>query len=185
MTISTPPHDLPNDTASSNLEWWAVVRTHPSREAIAMTHLEQQGYSCYLPQIVRRVQAGRRRTNKPRPMFPGYVFLKWPKTMSSWRSILSTRGVKMLICMGNMPALIEGSFIDGLRRRELNGVVVLPETQFTPGDRVILSGGPFDGVIAHIVNADDKHRLTILMQLLQRQVKIQVDTTQTLVTKTT
>ena len=38
-----------------------------------------------------------------------------------------------------------------------------------------MAGGAFDGLLATIVAMDDRDRLTVLMQLLNRAVKIKVD----------
>ena len=38
-----------------------------------------------------------------------------------------------------------------------------------------MTGGAFDGLLATIISMDERDRLTVLMQLLNRAVKIKVD----------
>jgi hypothetical protein len=39
----------------------------------------------------------------------------------------------------------------------------------------VLAGGPFDGLIGTIIEMDEKERLTVLMDLLNGRVKVNVE----------
>jgi transcriptional antiterminator RfaH len=166
---STLPRPRPRD--------WAVVNTHPNREHIAREHLVRQEFDVYCPLIRRPRTHARRVENVLRPLFPGYVFVALDPEFTRWRPILSTIGVRTLVRFGDRPALIEEAFIQSLRDREVESVIVRPARPARPyqvGQQVRLHGGPFDGVVATILSLDEKDRLVVLMDLLQRGVQARV-----------
>jgi transcriptional antiterminator RfaH len=79
-----------------------------------------------------------------------------------------------LVRIGDQPAFVDGSFIDGLRAREVDGVIAKPATPYKLGQEVRLSGGPFDGLIGRIIEMSDKDRLVLLTSLLQQDVRLRV-----------
>jgi transcription antitermination factor NusG len=52
--------------------------------------------------------------------------------------------------------------------------VIRAASAYQVGQQVRLNGGPFDGVAAKILWLDEKDRLVILMDLLQRGVQARV-----------
>lgn len=154
---------------------WSVVSTHPHREQFALENLERQGFQSYCPVVRKQVRHARRTSQVLRPLFPGYLFVQLAAT--GWRPIPSTYGVRSLLKVGDRPALIDPAFVTGLRSREVDGVIRRPETEFTVGQQVQFAGGSFDGLIATIIEMDEKDRLVVLLDLLKRPVKVKVDST--------
>lgn len=163
--------DLPRQTAATR---WAAINTHPHRERIVIENLLRQNFEAYCPRELKRVRHARRVQDVLRPLFPGYVFAQVASELTVWRPILSTYGVRTLVRIGDQPALVDGSFIDGLRSREVDGVISKPVTPYTLGQEVRLSGGPFDGLIGRIIEMSDKDRLVLLTSLLQQDVRMRV-----------
>jgi transcriptional antiterminator RfaH len=158
---------------------WAVVNTHPHREPIAREHLGRQGFEVYCPMMRRRRTHARRVENVLRPLFPGYVFVHLEPEQTGWRPILSTVGVRALVRFGDRLALLDEPFIRSLREREVDGVIVRrpclrPTSPYRVGQQVRLDGGAFDGVVATILSLDEKDRLVVLMDFLQRGVQARV-----------
>ena len=125
--------------------------------------------------LLRRVRHARRFRDVLRPLFPGYIFVKVDPARQRWRPILSTIGVRSLVRFGDKLGLMDGAFISNLKARECDGAVSRPERDYTIGQDVRLAGGPFDGVIARIVELNDKNRLVVLMQLLNQPVRVKVE----------
>ena len=65
--------------------------------------------------------------------------------------------------------------VEGLQAREIDGAIVRPTSPYEPGQRVKMAGGAFDGLIATILEMDEKDRLVVLMDLLNRQTRVRVD----------
>ncbi len=165
----------PPNSSVEPLREWAVVNTQPHREAMAFAHLTRQGFEVYYPKMIKKVRSGRVTIDAPRPMFPGYAFVRWDDSVHRWRAILSTRGVKTLVCCGDQPSFIANDFIDGLMEREIEGVIQRPSGKFQIGQSVRMSGGPFDGLVSKVIGLEEHDRVIVLMQMLQRQVRVKVD----------
>jgi transcriptional antiterminator RfaH len=157
---------------------WAVVNTHPHKERLALDNLERQSYRTYCPLLRKRIGRGARARDVLRPLFPGYVFVQVAAERACWRPIMSTYGVRSLVLNGDRIGMIEDHFVAGLRQREVDGVISRPARPFEVGENVSIAGGPFDGLIATIVSLDDRDRLVVLMNLLNRPVKVKLEAVQ-------
>jgi transcriptional antiterminator RfaH len=153
---------------------WVAINTHPHREQVAVENLARQQFNVYCPTELRRVRHARRVQDVTRPIFPGYIFAEVAPDLAHWRSILSTYGVRAVIRYGDRPAFVEAGFIEGLRAREIDGVIAKPVTPYKVGQEILLNGGPFDGLIATIVEMKEKDRLVLLMRLLSQDVRLKV-----------
>lgn len=167
MTVLDP-------AVAPRLQRWAVANTHVNQEHIALEQLARQNYHAYCPIIVRQRRHARRVETVRRPLFPGYLFIRLDLGRDRWRPILSTVGVRTLVHFGEQLGLLDDAFIQNLRKREWDGVIVQPASPYRPGQQVRLNGGPFDGIVATILAVSDKDRLVILMDLLQRRVRATV-----------
>ena len=154
---------------------WAVVNTQPHREHIALENLTRQDFRTYCPQIRRRRGHGRRLDEVLRPLFPSYLFVQINSDARLWRPLLSTYGVRTVVRCGDRLSLIEDAFVQSLRAREIDGVIARPASPFYVGQQVRVSGGAFDGLVATIIEMHERDRLTVLMQLLSRTVKVTID----------
>ena len=151
---------------------WAVVNTQANREHIAVENLERQEFIPYCPLIKRRRSHARRVTDTLRPLFPGYVFVKINPEEGRWRPMLSTFGVRSVVRCGTEVSLLDDNFIQAIRAREIDGVVLRPERPFQVGQEVRMSGGAFDGLVGTIIALHERERLTVLMQMLGGAVKV-------------
>lgn len=152
---------------------WVAINSHPHREHIALENLTRQGFEAYCPMIQRQVRHARRITDVRRPLFPSYLFARI-NLAHRWRPILSTFGVRTLVRFGDHPSFVENGLIESLRAREVDGVIVKPSETYRVGQQVRMRGGPFDGLVATIIDMDEKDRLMVLMDLLNQGVKVKV-----------
>jgi transcriptional antiterminator RfaH len=154
---------------------WLVVTTHPHREALALENLARQGFEAYCPVVRRRVRHARRSQDVLRPLFPGYAFVRSGPNARNWRPILSTRGVRSLVRVGEQPGYVEDQFIASLKAREVDGVISRPDAAPRVGEKIQILGGAFDGLIATILEMGEKNRIVVLMDLLNQRVKVSID----------
>lgn len=157
---------------------WIVATTHVHSEAIAVANLQRQGFATYCPVIRKRRSHARKVDHVLRPLFPGYVFVRLDAIGRHWRPILSTTGVRSLVRFGDDPATLADGFLAGLRAREEDGAVVRPAVPYAIGQDVQIEGGPFDGLVAKILSLDDKDRIVVLLEVMNRGVKAKVDSRQ-------
>lgn len=154
---------------------WVAVNSQPHRERVACENLLRQEFSVYCPLVRKRVRHARRVQDVMRPMFPGYLFVQVAKDLGQWRPILSTFGVRTLVRFGDRPGLISDGFITALRAREVEGAIVKPPSPYKVGQVVQVAGGAFDGIVATILEMDEKDRLVVLMNLLGQSVKAKIE----------
>lgn len=154
---------------------WAVVNTQPHREHIAVENLQRQEFHAYCPMVRRQRRHSRRVTEVLRPLFPGYLFAQVNPDAQHWHPMLSTFGVRTVVRCGDRLSLIEDAFIQSLKDREAEGVIARPVSPYRVGQEVRMAGGAFDGLVATIIDMDEKDRLTVLMNLLNRPVKVKIE----------
>ena len=151
---------------------WAVVNTHPHREQIALENLQRQDFTAYCPMLRRRRSHARRVTSVLRPLFPGYLFVSTGTNFGRWRPILSTYGVRSIVRSGQNISCIDHAFIATLRGREVDGAIVRPLMPYQVGQSVKIADGPFDGLVATVIEMDEKERLVVLLDLMNRSTKV-------------
>jgi len=156
---------------------WYVAQTHLHAEARAEAHLRRQGYPVYVPRYLRRRRHARRVDTVAAPLFPQYVFVEVNIAAQRWRSIQSTIGVSRLVCNGEYPAALDGRIIQGLRNREdARGFVQVERRMtFKPGDPVLVREGAFASCLGLFEGVTDAERVTILLDLLGRKVRVALD----------
>ena len=153
---------------------WLVVNTQPHKETYALLNLRRQGFDCYCPMVVTRIRHARRAYDANRPMFPSYIFVNYASTKGKWRRVHSTFGVRSIVLQGEMPGLIADDFIDGLRSREVDGVILKPSARFRVGQSVSLQGGPLDGLVGDILALREKDRIVVLLSLMGQATTLNV-----------
>jgi transcriptional antiterminator RfaH len=156
---------------------WVAVNTQPHRERIALDNLSRQEFNAYCPLMRKRVSHARRTRDVLRPLFPGYLFVRLDSD-TGWRPMLSTRGVRTLVRCGERPSFIANEFIDSLKSREIEGAIVRPASPYKIGQQVRMAGGAFDGLVATIVEMDEKDRLVVLMDMLNQSVNVKLSSHQ-------
>jgi len=162
------------DTSTADDAAWIAVNVHPNREHIAEMHLRNQGYEVYVPVLRKQIRHARQVREVLRPLFPGYLFAHLTHSTMRWRPILSTVGVRSVVCMGEAPSVVSRAFIDDLKSRETNGVISRSATAPQVGDTVRVSYGALDGLAGKIIALSENDRIVLLMDMLSRPVRVTV-----------
>ncbi len=154
---------------------WYVIHTKPRQEQRALLNLERQGYECFLPLIsVEKLHRGSL-TVIEEPLFPRYLFihLNYSGTGKGWGPIRSSKGVSRLVTFGNEPAKVEVLLIETLRA---NGALsrTPPQSLFSPGERLVVTEGPFAGIEAIYQMSDGERRVMVLIELLNKPAQLRV-----------
>jgi transcriptional antiterminator RfaH len=158
--------------SSTSAEAWIVINTQPHRERLTMESLRERNFDAYYPLIRKRRSHARRIETVLRPLFPNYLFVRVSLERAQWRPILSTHGVRTIVRMGQELSYVEDAFINSLKAREVDGAIVRPEAPYQVGQKVQIAAGPFDGIVATIIAMNEKDRLVVLLDLMQRSVKM-------------
>ena len=155
---------------------WYLLFTKPRQEAVALVNLERQGYHCYLPQWQVEKRRGRKVVPAVEPLFPRYLFVELDTGPSglSWAPIRSTVGVSSLVRFGTQPAKAPEGLIDALREMEAAHARRASEP-FAPGETVLVREGPFAGLQAIYQSRDADQRITVLLEVMSRPVKLKLE----------
>jgi transcriptional antiterminator RfaH len=155
-------------------ERWYVVHTQAQGEARAEFNLRRQGFTTYLPRYLRTRRHARRTDTVARPLFPRYLFVALDMARDRWRSIQSSFGVSNLLAVGNDPLPLPEGVMDQIRAREDGAGLVqlgLPPG-IRPGSPVRLLDGMFTDYRGEFERSADAHRVTVLLELLGRHVRV-------------
>ncbi len=155
---------------------WYVAQTHPRCEAKAAEHLKRQGFGVYLPHFCKKRRHARRVDTVNAPLFPRYLFVSVDIATQRWLAIRSTVGITRLICNGDAPAVVQRNILDALRQREdENGFIKLERRPFRLGEELRVLDGAFTGTLGLFEGMSDNERITILLDLLGRKVRVNLD----------
>ena len=161
---------------TANSARWYVVQTQPNAESKAVAHLARQGFATYLPRFSKKRRHARRIETVAAPLFPRYLFVKIDMAAQRWRSIYSTIGVSTIVCAGDKPAPVAHEIVETLRQREgEDGLIKLHlRPKFHTGDKIRIVDGAFIDCLGLCEGMSDRDRVTILLDLLGRKVRVQV-----------
>jgi transcription antitermination factor NusG len=148
---------------------------------MAQGHLERIGFPTYAPRVTERIRIRGRLVSRAAGLFPGYIFV-WVELQ--WHQIYRVPGVVRIIGNDAGPEHVPPAVIDGLREREVDGLIQLPERQqLRPGARVRITGGPLRGLEGLVADMSGGARVGVLLQLLGAQRRIEVSTAQVAVAR--
>lgn len=156
---------------------WYVVQTKPRAEEKAVSFLGQRAITTFLPRLLVQRHQGSRRRQTLEPLFPGYLFARFQPEPECIDRIRWTPGVRRLLGDEQAPIPVPEEVVTFLRDREGARGFIQPGPRFSPGTRVRVTGGPLghlEGIIERAASRAD--RVCVLLELLHRQVSVEVDT---------
>jgi transcriptional antiterminator RfaH len=148
---------------------WFILQFKSNSHRQAAKNLSQQGFKIFLPLHDTTSQKLSRFTNTSKPLFPGYMFIRFDQAESEWHKINNTYGVSRLISSKSIP----NSFVDNLMKRYDSLGNLLPMKKLKKGDQVTVLKGPFANFIATVEKYEADQRISILMDLMGRKTKVQ------------
>ena len=152
---------------------WFILQFKSNSHHLAAKNLNRQGFETFLPLHDTTSRRTSRFINTSKPLFPGYMFIKFDRAESEWHKINSTYGVSRLITFNSILKSIPTTFVDSLMMRyDLSGKL-LPIKKLEKGDHVKVLKGPFANFIATVEKYEADQRIWILMDLMGRKTKIQ------------
>lgn len=155
---------------------WYVVYTRTGMERMAQAHLENQGFTTYLPRRRKERRHARRIDSILVPFFPRYMFVSFDIKTDPWRSVNGTFGVQYLVGMGETASVVPDSVIESIRAREnAEGVIQIVEAPpYAPGELVEITQGALAAHTGIFKCANDNQRITLLLSLLGRETEVKL-----------
>jgi len=151
---------------------WYVVYVKPNREETAQFHLQRKGFDTFFPRL--RSSYGRRNRRQIVPLFPNYLFAQL-RVPDDYNMVRWSPGVNHLVGCDGTPTPLEDVVVEFLRQRSTPDGILPARINLTVGSGVRIVSGPFEGLVGIIENPPDaRGRVKVLMQLLSRQVRVEI-----------
>ena len=151
---------------------WFILQFKSNSHHQAAKNLNQQGFQTFLPLHVITSRKLSRFINTSKPLFPGYMFIKFDRAESDWHKVNNTYGVSRLLTFNSILKPIPTKFVDSLMKRYDSSGKLIPIEKLKNGDQVMVLKGPFANFIATVEKYEDDQRIWVLMDLMGRKTKI-------------
>ena len=152
---------------------WFILQFKSNSHHQAKKNLNRQGFEVFLPLHDTTSRKVSRFENNTKPLFPGYMFIKFDRERPEWHKINSTYGVSRLITFNSILKSIPTIFVDHLMKGYDTSGKLLPIQKLKKGDQVTVLKGPFANFIATVEKYEADQRIWILMDLMGRKTKTQ------------
>ena len=168
-SLSTPASTHLPDPA----ERWYAVWTRIRHEQVVRTQLDEKGLAAFLPTISRWSRWKDRKKQIDVPLFPGYVFARFPA--GERLKVLKCSGVVSIVSFNGEPAAVPDHEIDSIRTLLASTLPYDPCPTIKTGSIVEVSHGPLKGVIGRLMRKGSQDRLVLSVDLIGQAVSVQVD----------
>ncbi len=142
---------------------WYLIKTKPCKETWVRDQLMTSLPEVFLPMLETPVRRWKRTALAPVALFSGYVFVRLDSRVQ-YMQVRYTHGVQNFVCAGPEPIVVSSQIIEEIKRRCVNGIVRIPAKTFKKGDRLVITGGPFEGfeaIFQHYLSGADRIALLL------------------------
>jgi transcription antitermination factor NusG len=185
------PREPAIDLTSEQASRWYIVQTEPGREMTAQANLLIRKVPFYLPTMLKPARLPKRlhqaKVEHPdiiRPLFQGVLFVAEPVIAARYETIARTPGIcaRPLWRFGESVAVLTPSSMQVIRYIEAGEKELYlrqkgraPKSCYLPkvGDEVTILLNEITGSLrGRISEVDARERITILVDLMKRQVRV-------------
>ena len=154
---------------------WYVAQLKPNGFNKAQLNLVRQGFECFMPMRKVTVRHARKLSTGLRPVFPGYIFIKFGLDYRDWRIINSTLGVNRLISFREgRPAQIPDALMSGFISRCDDKHILKPISDWKTGEQARLVSGPFADFIGQVDELVSGDRVRLLFKFMEQYKSLEV-----------
>jgi transcription antitermination factor NusG len=151
---------------------WSVLHVVANHEKSVARHLAMRSVEHYLPLYRERSQWTDRRVTLERPLFTGYVFVRFAPQARIL--VISTPSVLRLL--GNSESeMVSAAEIERIRRGLANGCALRPCTDVDVGTRVRVLCGIFSGVEGIVTRFCKQCRVVMTLQATGQRFSLEID----------
>lgn len=154
---------------------WYVVHTKSRFENVVHDGLVKKFVEAFVPKVLVRSRRVDRKAMIRIPLFPGYLFVKSDLTPERHIEIVKTVGVVRLIGNRNGPVSVPDETIESLKIMTAGDGKIFTGTKFQKGDAVLVTRGPFEGVIGTFNREGKTGRVVVNIEALGQFACVEVD----------
>lgn len=155
--------------------FWYVVKTKPLAEKKVAERFQLIGLESFLPLQTIWKQWSDRKKKIMSPLIPSTIFIRCSESML--KHIFSIQGTNGLLYYLGKPAIVRDFEVENLKiiLRELEGLKVQSvENSIQVGENVVVTRGPFKGLIASSISLNGKHRVQINIESIGTNVLLNI-----------
>ena len=157
----------------SEARWYAVY-TRSRHEKVVAEELVQREIESFLPFREAVSQWKDRRKSVQFPLFPGYLFARFP-VRERRLDILKVPSVVRIIGFHGEPLPIPDEQIQAVKTLVFSTLPFDPHPYVVAGDRVRIIRGPLRGLTGFLAEKKTQCRLIVSVDLIQQAVSCEVD----------
>ncbi|OGC97333.1 transcription termination/antitermination protein NusG [Candidatus Amesbacteria bacterium RIFCSPHIGHO2_01_FULL_48_32] len=173
-----------SNVPDSNSVHWYVVHTYSGHEARVADALRQRVatlgqtdkvFELLIPtQNKIHIKHGKKFQVREK-IFPGYLLVKMIADDDSWLVVRTTQGITGFVGMGNKPTPLSQAEVDAIMQFAQMGAAKF-KTNFTVGEAVKITDGPFTDFLGSIESLDEEHgKLRVLVSIFGRETPVELD----------
>jgi len=154
-------------------EKWFLAQLKPNAWRIAERNLRRQAFHVFNPLEQRTIARRGRFTAERRPLFPGYLFVRFDPARAPWRAINGTYGVARLVTFeANRPHVVPTALVEAIRARCDSDGCLVPPGEFAPGMKVRFATGPFTEFVATVEGIAPDKRIWVMLEVMGRDTRV-------------
>ncbi len=154
---------------------WYVLHTKSRFENVVNDGLTKKSIEAFLPRIKVRSRRKDRKLLIKVPLFSGYTFVKSGLSPHEHLEILKTAGVVRIIGNKEGPLPVQEQTIESLKIMVATEEEIVTGTRFKKGDKVMVTYGPFTGIIGEFVQYRGKGRVIVNIETLGQFASVHVN----------
>jgi transcription elongation factor/antiterminator RfaH len=151
---------------------WYAVQCLAHREAAAASHLQNQGFTVFLPRRQKTRRHARKLDTVLVPFFPGYLFVRFDSARAQWRSINGTHGVARMVMQGDSPLPAPRGIVEALQAACEEGDILRHSAALKPGQSVRIMAGAFADFLGRLEQMHDRGRVRVLIEIMGGRIPI-------------
>lgn len=159
------------------MQQWYVMFTNPRKEAFVNGQFLDRGMETFFPYL--QFDRGYGRGIRIEPFFPNYLFFTADLLSRQAADLQYMPGVRGIVRFDGRPAVVPEELLRELRHRLQpleRRVLKKTEWLFRPGDRVLITTGPFEGFEAIFERGKSgQERAQVLLKMLGAATRTEID----------
>lgn len=154
-------------------KYWFAAYTRPRFEKKVEKLLNDRNITCYLPLIKTLRQWSDRKKWIEVPLFSSYIFVFVPEGQRY--EVLNLPGVVRFVSFEGKPVVIPEKQIENIRWILSTDVLTQPlEEKIPPGSKVEIVKGPLRGLVAEMVQYNNRMKILLRLDYLEKSIEIQI-----------
>jgi transcription antitermination factor NusG len=175
MHITSEENGNSNLNGALSIPEWFAVRTRPRHEKAVVKQLEFTRVETFLPLCTETRSWSDRRKEVDFPLFPGYVFVRFPNASHTRFQVFQARGVIGFVGPNNKATAIPAQQIEAIRSLVDARVDFRPHPYLNVGQRIRIRNGALQGLEGVLVRVASDQSLIVSVDLIHKSVAIRLE----------